>query len=253
MSAISAPLLAACLAAITACGGDLALPGGTAPGGDPPTGPVGPSSPSVVAADDRFVTVEGGDQTLSVPSPGVLANDRVDGAAGASLEAALVQEPSHGRLDLKPDGSLDYTPDSDWFGEDRFTYRAAAGSASAPAEVVIDVASRNDSPRFTAGPDQQAKRDKKTREVEVPGWATDIRPGPANEADQSVSFLVTVVDGARSLAETPTVSSSGTLRYTPSKDQGTARVEVRLRDDGGTANGGSDTSQPHILIISVEH
>jgi hypothetical protein len=111
----------------------------------------------------------------------------------------------------------------------------------------------NTSPSFTPGSDQQAEREKKGEERQVEAWATEIRPGPDTEAGQSVTFLVEVVSGAEALVGVPSVSPSGTLRYTPSHHEGTARVEVRLRDDGGTESGGSDTSQPHTLIITVTH
>jgi hypothetical protein len=259
MPSTSFRFLVATSAMLVGCGSDLSLPGD----GDSPTGPGGPGT-TLGIVNDRYGTLEGAERTLTVPSPGVLANDRVDGSADGGLRAALVSGPAHGELELRSDGSLSYTPEPDWFGTDGFTYRASlAGGASADAAVVIEVAPLNDSPDFTAGPDQEASRERGNgdgegekddrREVSVEGWATDIRPGPANEADQSISFLVEVTAGAESLTGTPSVSPSGTLRYTPSGHEGTARVEVRLRDDGGTANGGQDTSPAHTLIIVVRH
>jgi hypothetical protein len=112
----------------------------------------------------------------------------------------------------------------------------------------------NVSPSFTPGADQEVKREKHERDAkvqEVDGWARNITPGPADEAAQSVEFMVDVVSGGESLAATPSISPSGTLRYQPSDEDGTVRLEVRLHDDGGTANGGTDTSQPHTLIITV--
>ena len=235
---------------LVACGGDLTLPEtGSDGGGSPPVGPEGPSSLS--AADDRYSTMEG-ELALSIPPPGVLANDRVNGVQSAELGAAVVEGPTHGRLDLRADGSLGYIPDPDWFGSDRFTYRATLGAAeSAAAEVVIEVQSVNDPPVFTPGPDQQVERGEGERQVEH--WAGDIAPGPANESDQQVSFLVEVLSGPKVLEGAPAISPSGTLTYRPSGHQGTASIQVRLRDDGGTANGGTDTGSPHTLTITVEH
>jgi hypothetical protein len=124
-----------------------------------------------------------------------------------------------------------------------------------PPTGPVDPPLLNASPSFTPGSDQQAEREKKedAKERQVEGWATDIRPGPDTEAGQSVTFLAEVVSGAESLVGVPSISPAGTLRYTPSHHQGTARVEVRLRDDGGTEDGGSDTSRPHTLIITVTH
>jgi hypothetical protein len=223
------------------------LPGGPGrPGGGAGGGP-----PSLAAADVRYAAPGAGDRRLSVAAPGVLANDRVDGQASASLQAAMETSPSHGQLDLHPDGSLSYTPDQDWLGSDRFTYRAQLGAEASPeAEVVIEVPGVvNVAPSFSAGPDQTLRRKQKERSVEH--WATDISAGPATEAGQSVDFLVTVRSGGDALAGTPTISRDGTLRYRPSDRSGSATVEVRLRDDGGTANGGEDTSPPHTLVITV--
>ena len=65
-----------------------------------------------------------------------------------------------------------------------------------------------------------------------------------------MSFLVEVVSGEKVLKGTPAISPSGTLSFRPSKE-GSATVAVRLRDDGGTANGGTDTAPPHMLTITV--
>jgi hypothetical protein len=247
--------LVASSAILAACGGDLTLPG------DGAGGPGPGSALSIV--DDRFTTLEGADRTLSVPSPGVLGNDRVNGSPSTALQATLITGPAHGQAELRADGSLLYTPEAGYFGPDAFTYRASlAEGGSADASVALEIEPVNDSPQFAAGPDQEAKREKhgggrdgeeddEGREVIVEQWATDLRAGPPNESAQTLSFLVEVVSGGESLAGTPTVSPAGTLSYAPSDREGTARVEVRLRDDGGTANGGLDTSPAHTLIIVV--
>ena len=50
----------------------------------------------------------------------------------------------------------------------------------------------------------------------------------------------------------PTVAPDGSLIYTPAANvNGVATVSVTAHDDGGTAAGGSDTSAPHTLTISV--
>jgi len=263
MPSIRTWYLVASLATLSACGSDLVLPndGG---GGGTPGGPDGPGA-VLSAADDRFTTLEGADRTLSVPSPGVLGNDLVNGSEGGALRAALASAPAHGHAVLGADGALAYTPEPGWFGTDRLTYRASlSAGASDEASVDIVVEPLNDSPVFTAGADQEIKPEKgrghggdeqedAQREVVVEGWATDIRPGPANESDQTVTFLVAVVSGGESLAGLPSISPSGTLRYTPSDREGTARVEVRLHDDGGTEHGGQDTSLPDTLSIVVKH
>jgi hypothetical protein len=77
--------------------------------------------------------------TLTVASPGVLANDTdVDGNA---LTANLVSSTTSGILIFNTNGGFSYTPNSGFVGSDSFTYRANDGlSNSAPATVSITVA-----------------------------------------------------------------------------------------------------------------
>jgi hypothetical protein len=97
-----------------------------------------------VAHDDRFQTPE--DTSLSLTTTtGVLGND-VD-AERNSLAVTLIDAPSHGVLSLRPDGSLTYTPELDFVGQDRFTYRLNDGiDDSAIANAVIEITAVNDRP-----------------------------------------------------------------------------------------------------------
>ena len=61
-----------------------------------------------------------------------------------------------------------------------------------------------------------------------------------------------VHSGAGLFAEGPEVTADGTLIYTPAPDKfGTAEVEIWLVDDGGTANGGEDTSPRQKFFINI--
>jgi hypothetical protein len=241
----------ACSAVAVACGGDLTLPR-TGEGDGPPAGPESPGGHVLAALDDRYSTFEGDGHTLSIAAPGVLANDRLDGVESLALGAALAESPAHGVLDLRADGSLAYTPDADWFGLDRFTYRATLdGAVSAPAEVVVEVQPVNDAPTFVAGPDLFANENEGERTVS--GWARDILAGPPNESDQQVSFLVEIVSGERLLRGAPDIDATGTLRFRLSGHHGIALLSVRPHDDGGTANGGEDTGPAHLLVITISH
>src|SRR5439155_880190 len=61
-----------------------------------------------VAVNDSFTTTE--DTPLNVAAPGVLAND--SDADGNSLNAVLVNQPTHGSLTFNTNGSFSYTPAS---------------------------------------------------------------------------------------------------------------------------------------------
>ncbi len=95
---------------------------------------VTPDTPPTAVGDGYAATA--GVQ-LSVPAPGVLANDSdVD---GDPLSAQVLNTTQHGSLTLNPNGSFVYQPDATFFGEDVFTYRVTAGGASADATVTIIV------------------------------------------------------------------------------------------------------------------
>jgi Ca2+-binding RTX toxin-like protein len=73
-----------------------------------------------------------------------------------------------------------------------------------------------------------------------------------NETAQTTSdYLVTVTSGGTLFTTAPDISNVGDLTYTPNGTSGTATVEVRLKDDGGTANGGQDTSIVSSFTITI--
>ncbi|WP_018334775.1 cadherin-like domain-containing protein [Actinomycetospora chiangmaiensis] len=78
--------------------------------------------------------------TLSVPAPGVLANDT--DADGDPLTAKVAGASANGTLALNVDGSFTYTPNADFVGQDTFTYVASDGrtnGTSGPTTVRITV------------------------------------------------------------------------------------------------------------------
>jgi hypothetical protein len=201
---------------------------------DPPSG-----GPDALAATE--------DTPLTVAAPGVLGNDQSIGTPTAAVETG----PAHGTLALRAEGGFTYTPAADFNGTDTFTYRVSNGTErSAPVTVTLTVGAVNDAPSFTKGPDQRVVR--KAGPQTVPGWATGISAGPANETGQVLTFLVTT-DNPGLFAVAPAIDpATGTLTYTPTDTGfGTATVTVRLRDDGGTAGGGSDTSSAQTFTITV--
>ena len=104
-------------------------------------------------------------------------------------------------------------------------------------------------PGFTKGADQSVLED--SGPATVVGWATGISPGPAGESWQIVTFVCSN-SNAGMFAAQPAVTSSGTLTYTTAANaNGTATVTVWAVDNGGTANGGQDTSAPQTFTVTV--
>ncbi len=206
------------------------------PVNDPPTAGV---------LGDAYSVLE--DQTLTIAAPGVLANDGdVD---GDPLTAVLVANVSHGALVLNADGSFTYLPAANYFGPDSFSYRASDGQTSSePATVNITVTPVNDAPTFANVGDQKVNQNSPAQTV---NWASSISPGPANESEQTLTFLVSN-DNNGLFSVQPSIAPNGTLAYSPAPNTfGIANVHVTLRDNGGTANGGTDTSSEIIFRIIV--
>jgi FtsP/CotA-like multicopper oxidase with cupredoxin domain len=157
--------------------------------------------------------------------------------------------PSNGTL-AGSAPNLSYTPNLNFFGSDSFKFTANDGSAdSNQATVSITVNPVNDPPSFTKGPDQTVAASAGSQTV--PTWATNISDGPANEASQTVTFVVTNGNNGLFSAQ-PAVSSSGTLTYTPGSSPGSATVSIYAQDNGGTVNGGINISATQTFTITVQ-
>ncbi len=122
---------------------------------------------------------------------------------------------------------------------------------SAEATVTINVSPVNDAPSFTGGRDQGPVAGSAGLQT-VPGWATGMSPGGGvDEASQGLTFNVSN-DNPGAFFLQPIVDDTGTLSYWPALGGGIANVTVFLMDDGGTANGGVDTSAPYNFTITIE-
>jgi VCBS repeat-containing protein len=194
------------------------------------------------AANESFHVLA--NSPLAVAAPGVLAADTdVDGDA---LTAVVVNRPEHGSLVLNADGSFSYSPGPAFIGTDKFCYYATDGQAmSNVATVSITVATVNDPPSFSKGPDQHAT-DESGPQV-VAAWATNITAGPPDESSQSLHFIVTA-ENVSLFSVPPAIAPDGTLTFTPAANvSGTTTVVVTLFDDGGI-----DHSQPELFTITID-
>jgi len=176
-------------------------------------------------------------------------------ADGDSLTFSIVSGPANGSLGpIIPTGpttaTVDYTPNADYNGGDSFVYQANDGNGGTDnATVTITVAPVNDPPTFLAGPTVTVLEDAGAQSYA--NWATGITAGPANESGQTVTFTVTN-DNPSLFSVQPALSSTGTLTFTAAANtSGSANITIVAQDNGGTANGGDDTSNPQTSSITV--
>ncbi len=188
---------------------------------------VTPVNDQPVASADAFDATEG--RTLSVPAPGVLANDSdVD---GDGLSAALYGAAPAGSLLLNADGSFDYTPAGAAGAIESFQYVANDGVvSSAPATVTITVVTA-----VNAAP------------VATDDYASTLRNTPkvisivANDSDPDGS-----IDGASVIITSGSVTAAGgevvnhldgTVTFSPKRGfRGTDSFTYTVADDQGAVS-----------------
>jgi PKD repeat protein len=113
----------------------------------------------------------------------------------------------------------------------------------------IEVVAINDPPEFVLGPDQVVFEDKPTDDVQF--WATDIRPGPVDESNQNLKFIVTT-EAADLFLRMPTISPEGTLSYLVKEGvYGSSQIHVQLWDSGGIDGGGNNLSDTQTFTIWI--
>ena len=221
--------------------------GGTANGGQDTSAPqtfiitLNPINDAPVANDASITTNE--DTAYS----GTLTGSDAD---GDTLSFAKATDPAHGTLTVNTNGAFTYTPAANYFGSDSFTFSVNDGHGGSDTGTVnITVNSVNDAPSFTKGPDVTVNEDSGAYSA---AWATAMSPGPANEASQTLTFIVTNNTNPALFSIGPAVAADGTLSFTPAANaNGTATITLTLRDNGGTANGGQNTSAPQSFTITV--
>jgi N-acetylneuraminic acid mutarotase len=118
---------------------------------------------------------------------------------------------------------------------------------SATQTFTISVVPVNDPPTVVRAPDPVVSANAMRRTL--PNWASGITPGPLNEAGQTVQFLVSN-DQPQLFIDQPSIDATGTLTFTP-KSVGEALLTFRVKDDGGTADGGADTTASLPFKITI--
>ena len=189
-----------------------------------------------VAVNDSYTTSE--DTLLSVATLGVLANDT--DADGNPLTSILVSGPSHGSLTFNANGSLSYTPNTNYNGSDSFTYKANDGSLdSAPILVSLTITAVNDPPVSdpSAAADAYTTLEDTVLNVPAPGVL-------ANDTDVDGDALTSILVSGPSHGSL-TFNADGSFSYTPNLNyNGPDSFTYK-------ANDGSLDSAPIVLSLTI--
>lgn len=176
---------------------------------------------------------------------------RLRGTTGP-LHYSIRATPTNGTLTGTPPEVV-YRPAPNAVGRDRLDYAVDDGTlTSAVARVEFLILPVNDPPSF----------DLATNLVVVPedsgtvrwyNFAGNISRGPADEARQSLKFVVSA-DNAALFTTQPTLNLAGLLTFAAKRNAfGEANVTVQAQDGGGTLYGGQNLSLPRTFRIRVEN
>jgi CSLREA domain-containing protein len=217
-------------------------------------------APSFTKGANQTVNEDAGAQTINNWATAISAGPADESSQTLTFQIVSNTNPTlfSAVPTISSTGTLTYTPAADANGSATIAVNLKDNGGTANGGVdtstsqsfTITVNAVNDAPSFTRGANQTVNNNAGPQTVV--NWATGISPGPANESGQTVTFQVTGNTNAGLFTTGPAISSTGTLSYTPSTSAGgTATITIVARDNGGTANGGVDTSAAQSFTITV--
>src|SRR5690606_31826270 len=191
------------------------------------------------------------------PRQGQLGTSDTDASA---LTYSLIQGPQMGTLVLNADGSFTYTPQQDYNGPDVFTVSVSDGRGGSDTfTVTIGVTPVNDAPTSA---DQAVSLD--LCELYVFTRDDFSFSDPVDAATGQIHTALNLIIGelpacGMLLLNGQPVSSaqvigfadiaSGKLQYQPGAGSEPASFSFQIQDNGGTADGGLDTSGPYTFAL----
>src|SRR6185436_14795515 len=143
---------------------------------------------SAINYDQQLQNIEDSPKIVTLRAPGKAASD-------VQFDFA---RPAHGALGPPTATSCSegvcvvgvlYTPERNYSGPDRFTYKVRTSDGVHEGSVSIDMAAQNQPPTFVIA-DRAEQPAARTGPQVVPGFATQIGPGAAGEQNQNLTFKV---------------------------------------------------------------
>jgi Domain of unknown function (DUF4347)/Beta-propeller repeat len=141
------------------------------------------------------------------------------------------------------------TPDANQFGTSNITISANDGNSS-NVGFNVTVNSVNDAPTFSIAGNQTTIAGAGAQTINA--WALFNPGGGTPESTQTATYEILNNSNPSLFATLPQIDANGTLTYTPVNGMtGSATIELRVRDSGGTANGGVDIAASQLFTITV--
>jgi len=141
--------------------------------------------------------------------------------------------------------NLHLVPSPDIFGEIEMVVTVFDGIHETKKSVNCIIQPINDYPVFTKGENIVVYED--CGRHTIPNWASNISPGPLNENEQVIKFILNTLQ-TNLFDALPSILPNGTLIFQPKANaSGNAQVEIVLQDDGENHN----VSSPQTFEIEI--
>ena len=177
---------------------------------------------------DSYSVTDG--QTLTVPAPGLLAND--SDPEDLPLFAVSPTTPQHGTLTLQANGGFTYIPTRGYAGPDNFSYYASNGTEASPA-ITVSITVLPAPPTISDVANRTTAEDTSTGAI--PFTVGDLETPATSLSVSGASSNTTLVPNSRL-----SFSGSGTNRtvtITPAANQsGTTTITLTVSDGTATAS-----------------
>ncbi len=217
-------------------------------------------APSFLKGGDQLTANDMGLQTVA----GWATSISLGAANEASQKLTFVVTNDNNALfavqpTISPDGTLTYTPAGNASGTATITVTAmdnggvanggidTSGSQTFSIKIVPHI---NVAPTFTASNPPVVLED--AGKQVVANWAK-FNPGSSKETDQTnLGYTLSGVSNPALFTVLPSIDANGTLTYTSAPNvYGSSSFTIKVKDSGGTANGGVDTSTTQTFTINV--
>jgi uncharacterized repeat protein (TIGR01451 family) len=209
------------------------------------------TAPTVTSPGNQTVLEGGTSAVLDVTVADAETSAAALGLAASSSDQAIVPNGNVALGGSDATRTVQVTPATNAFGSATITLTVTdANSGTGTATFTVDVTPVNDAPRLQVLGDRTHPSGTSGLQTVV-GFVTSVDFGPGEGAQAVLEYTVAQTGGVAGLVTSIDIANDGTLSYTLSGASGTATFDATVQDDGGTANGGVDTSAPVTFTITA--
>ena len=219
----------------------------------------------VISGDTSGSVIEDAANPKLTDSGRLIVTDADAGQSGINTNVSPIKAPGTlGELTIDANGNWHYSVDNsavqylraDQTKEERFTVKTIDGTER---EIVVTIQGVNDAPQTEDG---SANLEAKDGQYEFSLNDFAFNDGAEGNHLQSIIITQPPTSGTLTYNGQPVTAGQeipksaieqGLLKYTPGADKQDGTFHFQVKDNGGTANGGQDTSTEHKFVISADH